>query len=86
MKRWPRGSGIEADVQRYANRQGNSGVDAFEVVADGIRVRFRSGDIYTYTAASAGKMVVTRMAQLAREGKGLSTYISQHNPRFARKK
>lgn len=72
-------------MHRYANRHGNSGVEAFEVTADGLRVRFRSGDIYTYTAASTGRAAVNRMVQLARQGKGLSTYISQQNPRYARR-
>lgn len=70
-------------MRRYSNIHGASGVEAFEITADGIRVRFRTGDVYAYTAASAGRAAVIRMTQLAKQGKGLSTYISRHNPRYS---
>ncbi|MBB4758172.1 hypothetical protein GGR74_003690 [Xanthomonas arboricola] len=64
-------------MQCYGNRQGHSGVVAYAVADDAIAVRFRSGETYVYTAASAGADVVATMQRLAKAGRGLSTYISQ---------
>ncbi|UXA71582.1 hypothetical protein M0D46_08485 [Xanthomonas prunicola] len=64
-------------MQRYANRDGCSGVVAYALADDAIAVRFRSGQTYVYTADSAGADVVATMQRLATAGRGLSTYISQ---------
>ena len=65
-------------MQQYANLSGCSGVSAFELLDDGIRVQFRSGDVYTYTIRSAGSSNIVQMIELAKDGRGLSTYISQN--------
>ncbi|MBB3835927.1 hypothetical protein FHR55_004191 [Xanthomonas arboricola] len=65
-------------LQRYGNRDGHSGVVAYALARDAIAVRFRSGETYVYTADSAGADVVATMQRLAKAGRGLSTYISQH--------
>lgn len=65
-------------LQRYGNRDGHSGVVAYALAGDAIAVRFRSGETYVYTADSAGADVVATMQRLAKAGRGLSTYISQH--------
>ena len=62
----------------YRNRAGNSGVTAYEILDDGIRVRFVDGEIYTYTVKSAGREHVERMQALAKAGAGLSGYIATH--------
>jgi hypothetical protein len=62
----------------YGNKQGNSGVTAYETGDGYIKVRFTDSRIYTYTIATAGKTNINKMHTLARAGKGLSTYISQH--------
>ena len=73
-------------MQRYGNRSGKSGIAAYEIGKDAITVRFTSGERYLYTADSAGPENIARMQQLAREGDGLSTFISQHiRERYARK-
>jgi len=64
-------------MQRYGNRDGHSGVVAYALADDAIAVRFRSGEIYVYTADSAGAEAVATMQRLATAGRGLSTYISQ---------
>lgn len=64
-------------MQRYGNRDGHSGVVAYALADDAIAVRFRSGEIYVYTANSAGAEAVATMQRLATAGRGLSTYISQ---------
>jgi hypothetical protein len=65
-------------VQPYLNRSGDSGVVAYDVGPDYIRVRFRGGGTYQYSYASAGQHHVEQMKTLATAGRGLSTYISQH--------
>jgi hypothetical protein len=65
-------------VEPYRNLSGNSGIEAFEVHDRSIIVRFTSGPAYVYDYDRPGGAHVERMKGLAREGRGLSTYISQH--------
>lgn len=73
-------------MQHYSNVAGDSGVVAYEITPDGLLVKFKSGDTYAYTRAVTGRTHITQMTRLARAGRGLSTYISQHvGTRFARR-
>jgi hypothetical protein len=73
-------------MQRYGNRSGASGVAAYEIGEDSITVKFTSGARYLYTDRSAGHATIVRMQALAREGQGLSTFISQEvREQYARK-
>lgn len=63
-------------MHKYKNLQGNSGVRAYETGPDRVIVRFVNGETYTYTYATAGKEHIEHMKVLAREGRGLSTFIS----------
>ncbi len=66
-------------MERYGNRDGNSGVEAFAIEKNAVVVKFRTSDaLYRYSHASAGKGRVETMKRLAREGRGLSTFISQY--------
>ena len=65
-------------MQRYANRDGGSGVVAFATGPAGIAVEFTNGAIYVYDLDHPGREAVSDMKRLARAGRGLSTYISQH--------
>jgi hypothetical protein len=65
-------------MQRYGNLSGDSGVDAYEIGNDFIKVRFRLGIVYWYTEGSVGATHVAVLKRLARRGRGLATYISQH--------
>lgn len=65
-------------MQQYGNRQGHSGVLAYEIGHDSIAVKFANGHVYQYTYRSAGLASVEQMKVLARAGRGLSTFISQH--------
>lgn len=69
-------------MKRYRNLSGNSGVIAYDDRPGVILVRFTGGDIYEYTDASAGAPVVAEMQRLARAGRGLSSYIARHRPRY----
>jgi hypothetical protein len=45
-------------------------------------VKFKGGDVYTYTDQTATAPVVAEMQQLARAGRGLSTFIARNQPAF----
>ncbi len=73
-------------MQRYGNQNRESGVVAYDIDAGQIIVQFRNGDRYLYTEDSAGAANIARMQDLARAGRGLSSFISQHvHDRYARK-
>ena len=65
-------------MRPYRRLSGESGVLEYEPGPASIRVRFADGTVYTYSHASAGRHHVQEMKRLAREGKGLSGYISKH--------
>ena len=70
----PRGEMI-----KYKNISRNSGVKEYSIGPTFIKVRFReSSKIYVYTEKSAGILRIQKMKNLAKEGRGLSTYISQN--------
>jgi hypothetical protein len=60
----------------YRNIAGNSGVIAYAIKPDSIAVQFTDGKVYVYTYASAGKRNIEQMKKLAKNGLGLSTFIS----------
>jgi hypothetical protein len=65
-------------MERYRNLSGDSGVDAYELGDDFIKVRFKPGVVYWYTSASIGARHLAVLKRLAQRGQGLGTYISQH--------
>ena len=66
-------------MQKYENKNGNSGVKCFEISETFISVQFVSkSKIYKYSYSSAGKLHIEKMKELALNGKGLSSYISKH--------
>ena len=65
-------------MQRYGNQSRESGVVAYDIDAGQIIVQFRNGDRYLYTEDSAGAANIARMQELAKAGRGLSSFISQH--------
>lgn len=73
-------------MERYRNLSGESGVEAFELLPDGIAVRFQDGAVYLYDFETTGSVDVEEMKRRAIEGRGLSTYISRVvRERFARR-
>ena len=60
----------------YKNSAGNSGVMAYAIGDDSISIQFVDGTIYVYTNKSAGVGNIKHMKELAKAGKGLSTFIS----------
>lgn len=70
----------------YKNLSKKSGVAAYAIMTDGIKIRFINGDTYLYTYQSAGKAAIERMKKLAISGRHLSSYISQTiKDKFAKK-
>ena len=63
-------------MKQYQNRSGDSGVIAYEIGSDFIKVQFREGRTYLYTYTSAGRDNIKMMKHLAADGQGLSTFIS----------
>lgn len=73
-------------MHRYRNTSGESGVVAYDIDRDSITIQFAGGERYLYTERSTGAEDIARMQELAREGRGLSTFVSQHiRSRYARK-
>jgi hypothetical protein len=73
-------------MKRYANRSGDSGVVAYAIGPGSITVRFRGGRVYEYTDERPGPDFVAAMIVLARGGRGLSSFISEHvRERYARR-
>lgn len=70
-------------MERYGNRGGDSGVSAYEIGSDYIKVVFKGNSkIYAYTYQIEGQKHIEKMKTLARNGNGLNSYIN----RYLRKK
>ncbi len=63
-------------MERYRNLGGDSGVVAYEIGADFIRVQCSDGAVYLYTDVSAGSHNIEQMKLLARNGQGLNSFIN----------
>ncbi|SPK71403.1 protein of unknown function [Cupriavidus taiwanensis] len=64
-------------MESYRNLSGKSGVIAYELGPDHIRVRFADGHVYTYDYRTTGRGKVEQMKRLATAGRGLCSFISQ---------
>lgn len=65
-------------MTRYKNYNKNSGIHSYEIRPGSIIIKFTDGEVYLYTYASTGKQKINQMQQLAKAGKGLSTFINRH--------
>lgn len=74
-------------METYSNLSGTSGVLAYQLGGNHITVQFRVGQytFYKYTNTSAGSGVVEVLKNLARQGKGLNSYISTNKPDYSSK-
>jgi hypothetical protein len=64
-------------METYKNLSGNSGVLAYEIGFDSITVQFRDYSIYLYNYASAGRETIEHMKKLAKDGRGLNSFIKR---------
>ena len=65
-------------MTNYNNLSGESGIIAYEIGSDFIRIQFADHGIYLYTEASTGAEHIAKMKEMAIKGRGLNTYINQH--------
>lgn len=66
-------------MQPYKNKSNESGVTHYQIGEEEIRIQFKGKSaIYIYTYELSGKRHIEQMKILAKAGKGLGTYISQH--------
>ena len=64
-------------MERYKNLGGDSGVVAYEIGSDYIKVQFHDGWIYLYNYQSAGSYNIEHMKELAIAGEGLNSFIGR---------
>jgi hypothetical protein len=64
-------------MERYKNLGGASGVSAYEVGDDSIKVQFNDGSLYLYNYQSTGSNDIEQMKRLAIAGRGLNSFISR---------
>jgi hypothetical protein len=78
---------MEVGMRRYSGWGGKSGIAAYDAGEDWIEIQFKSGDIYRYTANSAGAENIEAMKKLAFEGRGLASFIARtEDMRYASKR
>lgn len=65
-------------MERYRNSGGNSGVYAYEIGNDFIKVQFKDRKTYLYTYSSAGRHHIEQIKAIAIRGKGLNSYINTY--------
>jgi len=63
-------------MERYKNLGGDSGVVAYEIGDDSIKVAFSDGSLYLYSYGSAGHHNIEKMKELAGAGSGLNNFIN----------
>jgi len=64
-------------MEHYKNLGGDSGVKAYQIGDDSIKLQFRDGSLYLYNCQSAGRSNIEHMKELAIAGKGLNSFISR---------
>ena len=70
-------------MQPYRNLTSNSGIEAFDILRDGIKMRFVNSGTYLYDYHVPDHTRVEEMKQLARAGRRLSTYIAKFVAEYA---
>ena len=72
-------------MRDYQNLAGNSGIQAYEILRNGIVIRFNGGAPISTTTTTPGRIHVDEMKRLAIGGRGLSTYIARFGGEYARR-
>lgn len=65
-------------MEPYRGRTRRGGVIAFDILPDAIDVEFDSGWVYRFSYIKPGAARVEHMKALARDGRGLSTFINKY--------
>lgn len=81
-------------MEAYENLSGDSSVEAYEITASSITIKFSGlasygsypdityANTYKYTYYSAGETVIEAMKNLAAQGYDLNTYINKNKPPY----
>ena len=64
-------------MKTYKNLSGNSGIKAYQISQQSVRIAFSDGSVYLYNYTSNGKRAIEIMKGLAEKGIGLTTYINR---------
>ena len=64
-------------MNRYQNLGDNSGIRSYDITYDSITILFSDGGLYVYDYETTGVDRVEEMKRLARNGKGLNSFISR---------
>ena len=65
-------------MEPYLDRNGTSGIAAYEIREEAIVLRFKEGGTYLYDWQKPGWHHVEAMKLRAREGRGLTSYVNRH--------
>lgn len=66
-------------MQKYIDKDGDSGVESFEIHETFITIKFKGTTrTYTYSYQSAGQSHIEKMKRLAVSGDGLNAYINNY--------
>ncbi len=65
-------------MERYKNIGHDSGLAAYEVGDDFIKVEFDDRSLYLYTYGSAGRPNIEEMKKVAVSGRGLNCFINKN--------
>ena len=65
-------------MESYKNLSGNSGIIAYQIDDDSIKVQFHNVSIYLYNYDKPGQFYVEEMKRLAIAGQGLNRFISKY--------
>ena len=66
-------------MESYKNLSGKSGVTAYEIGPDHIKVQFKHNpNVYTYSSRQIAHAKIEQMKALAVVGQGLGTFINQN--------
>lgn len=64
-------------MEKYLNKSGSSPISKYRIEDERITVWYSDDTSYSYSYSRAGKPIVDKLKELAIEGEGLATYISQ---------
>ena len=66
-------------MNQYGNIIRSSGVESYKIENDLIAIKFVNiSTVYIYSYIKPGQIKVEKMKSLARQGRGLTTYISKN--------
>ncbi|WP_243324177.1 hypothetical protein [Geothrix sp. SG200] len=71
------GASRDVEWQPYLGSD-RSGVEAFQIGEEFIKIRFRNKRVYTYSTKRIHPSKIDQMKALASEGRGLNTFVNQN--------